>query len=114
MGDGRHVRFTVESRGARARAVAFGAGAQLPVPEGERAEATFALEINEWRGVCEPRLVLRRARPAPGVPAQLPERELAGGEYRAHAPPRAGSRGREPARERPDEHEELVLFALER
>jgi single-stranded-DNA-specific exonuclease len=63
MGEGRHVRFTVESHGARARAVAFGGGGRLPVPEGEPAEATFTLEVNEWRGVSEPRLVLRHARP---------------------------------------------------
>jgi single-stranded-DNA-specific exonuclease len=61
MGEGRHVRFTVESAGARARAVSFGNGARLPVPDGEPAQATFTLEVNEWNGVSEPRLVLRRA-----------------------------------------------------
>jgi single-stranded-DNA-specific exonuclease len=64
MGEGKHVRFNVESGGARARAVAFGTGGRLPVGEGEPAEATFTLEVNEWRGVTEPRLVLRHARPA--------------------------------------------------
>jgi single-stranded-DNA-specific exonuclease len=64
MGEGKHVRFTVESRGARARAVAFGNGGRLPVPDGQPAEATFTLEVNEWGGVSEPRLVLRQARPA--------------------------------------------------
>jgi len=64
MGEGRHVRFTVESRGARARAVAFGTGGRLPVGEGEPAAATFTLEVNEWNGVSEPRLVLRQAQPA--------------------------------------------------
>ena len=69
MGEGRHLRFTVASRGARARAVSFGQGASLPVAEGEPVEATFTLEINEWNGVSEPRLVLRRAQaPAPPVP----------------------------------------------
>ncbi|HEY2142582.1 MAG TPA: single-stranded-DNA-specific exonuclease RecJ [Solirubrobacteraceae bacterium] len=63
MGEGKHVRFTVESRGARARAVAFGTGGRLPVEDGEAAEATFSLEVNEWNGVSEPRLVLRQARP---------------------------------------------------
>jgi single-stranded-DNA-specific exonuclease len=65
MGEGRHVRFTVHSRGARARAVAFGTGGRLPVQDGEPAEATFKLEVNEWNGVSEPRLVLRQARAAP-------------------------------------------------
>ncbi len=64
MGEGKHVRFTVESRGARARAVAFGTGGRLPVEDGAAAEATFTLEVNEWNGVSEPRLVLRQARSA--------------------------------------------------
>ncbi len=62
MGEGKHVRFTVESSGARARAVAFGGGASLPVEDGVPVEATFTLEVNEWNGVSEPRLVLRQAR----------------------------------------------------
>jgi single-stranded-DNA-specific exonuclease len=61
MGEGRHVRFTVLADGARARAVAFGGGASLPVRDGVPADATFALEVNEWGGVTEPRLVLRYA-----------------------------------------------------
>jgi single-stranded-DNA-specific exonuclease len=65
MGEGKHVRFTVESRGVRARAVAFGNGGRLPVEEGAPAQATFTLEVNEWNGAVEPRLVLRRAAPAP-------------------------------------------------
>jgi single-stranded-DNA-specific exonuclease len=66
MGDGKHVRFTVESHGARARAVAFGTGGRLPVDDGAPAQATFTLEVNEWKGVSEPRLILRQARAAPG------------------------------------------------
>jgi single-stranded-DNA-specific exonuclease len=62
MGEGKHLRFTLESGGARARGVAFGTGSSLPVAAGEPAEATFTLEINEWNGVSEPRLVLRQAR----------------------------------------------------
>jgi single-stranded-DNA-specific exonuclease len=69
MGEGKHVRFTVESHGARARAVAFGTGGRLPVDDGALAEATFTLEINEWKGVSEPRLVLRQARPAESADA---------------------------------------------
>ncbi len=64
MGEGRHVRFTLHADGARARAVAFGSGTRLPVDDGVPADATFALEVNEWRGVSEPRLVLRHAQPA--------------------------------------------------
>jgi single-stranded-DNA-specific exonuclease len=63
MGEGKHVRFTVESGGARARAVAFGNGGRLPVADGTPVQATFTLEVNEWNGVSEPRLVLRQAQP---------------------------------------------------
>src|ERR1019366_1459803 len=87
MGEGKHVRFTVESRGARARAVAFGNGGRLPVEEGAPAEATFTLEVNEWGGGSEPRLVLRQARPA-----ELAEEHLESTPAAAEA------------------HEELVLF----
>jgi single-stranded-DNA-specific exonuclease len=81
MGEGKHVRFTVESAGARARAVAFGNGGRLPVADGVAAQATFTLEVNEWNGVSEPRLVLRQAQPLPApspapAPAELQE-ELA-------------------------------------
>ncbi len=95
MGEGKHVRFTVSSRGARARAVAFGGGAKLPVAEGAPVQATFALEVNEWRGVSEPRLVLRHAlaAPSPIVAARLS--------------------GPAPVEQLPQEEpEELVLFAL--
>ncbi|HEY4428840.1 MAG TPA: single-stranded-DNA-specific exonuclease RecJ [Solirubrobacteraceae bacterium] len=71
MGEGRHARFSVESDGALARAVAFGTGGRLPVDEGAPAEATFRLEVNEWNGVSEPRLVLRHARPAERAPDGL-------------------------------------------
>jgi single-stranded-DNA-specific exonuclease len=78
MGEGRHVRFTLRSGAARARAVAFGMGTRLPVEDGEAADATFALEVNEWRGVSEPRLVLRHAQPsAVAAPdAEESQREL--------------------------------------
>ncbi len=70
MGEGRHVRFTVAAGGARARAVAFGNGGRLPVKEGMPVQATFTLEVNEWNGVSEPRLVLRQAQAAVEVPAE--------------------------------------------
>jgi single-stranded-DNA-specific exonuclease len=41
MGEGKHLRFTVESHGARSRAVAFGGGARLPVEEGVPVRATL-------------------------------------------------------------------------
>ena len=68
MGEGRHARFSVRSGGAKARAVAFGCDGRLAVEPGEPADATFRLELNEWNGAVEPRLVLRhvqRCAPAP-------------------------------------------------
>jgi len=119
MGEGRHVRFTVHSRGARARAVAFGTGGQLPVADGAAAQATFTLEVNEWNGVSEPRLVLRQAQPAPGAtaaragPRTPPHSSPRAVEQR---PPRAAEQSSPRAPQQPapqrDETEELVLFAL--
>ncbi len=91
-------------RGARARAVSFGQGSRLPVAEGAPARATFALEVNEWNGVVEPRLRLRHAaahEPAPGeappaVPAAEPRHAV-----RAGPPPNAAPEG---------ELEQLVLL----
>ncbi|MDX6705249.1 MAG: single-stranded-DNA-specific exonuclease [Solirubrobacteraceae bacterium] len=60
MGEGKHVRFTVGSGGVRARAVAFG---MSKVDCEEPVDATFSLELNEYHGSVEPRLVLREARP---------------------------------------------------
>ncbi|MEA2272822.1 MAG: single-stranded-DNA-specific exonuclease [Solirubrobacteraceae bacterium] len=62
MGEGRHVRFTVEAGSVRSRGVAFGNGGRLPVALDEPADATFGLEISEYNGFVEPRLVLRHAR----------------------------------------------------
>ncbi len=84
MGEGRHLRFTVESGGARARCVRFGEGAALPVAEGEPARVTFALEVNEWNGVVEPRLRLRHAVAADGAGGQEPD------DSEARAPVAAG------------------------
>jgi single-stranded-DNA-specific exonuclease len=66
--DGRHVRFTVQAGGHRARAVAFGIGS---LPQGELHDVTFALELNEWNGAVEPRLVLRHAQPPMPAPVEL-------------------------------------------
>ncbi len=77
MGEGRHLRFTVASRGVRARAVSFGQGASLPVEEGAPVDATFTLEVNEWNGVSEPRLLLRRAQAVAVVAASEPGEEQA-------------------------------------
>lgn len=78
MGEGKHARFTVESGGVHTRAVAFGNDGKLDIVDGENVDATFVLEVNEWRGVSEPRLVLRHVRPArqPPVAVEQPAGEL--------------------------------------
>jgi single-stranded-DNA-specific exonuclease len=58
--DGQHTRFTVSNGGSRARAVAFRTAARLlPASEDERHDVAVRLELNEWNGTVEPRLVLR-------------------------------------------------------
>jgi single-stranded-DNA-specific exonuclease len=71
MGEGRHVRFTVESGGVRARAVAFGTAGKIPCEADGPVDAAFTLEVNEWNGAIEPRLVLRCARPSEPSPIEL-------------------------------------------
>jgi len=61
MGEGRHVRFTVRAGGSHARAVGFRTGGGLPVGVDEPVDAVFSLEVNEYRGAVEPRLVLSHA-----------------------------------------------------
>jgi single-stranded-DNA-specific exonuclease len=106
MGEGKHLRFTLESGDARARGVAFGTGSRLPVAEGEPAEATFTLEVNEWNGVSEPRLVLRQVRAAePEVDDRIdPVEPMAIRDLRPVAPPVALEPGQP--------QEELTLFVL--
>jgi single-stranded-DNA-specific exonuclease len=100
MGDGKHLRFTVEAGGVRARAVAFGLP-RLPSPAGAGGgrgangadgplDATFGLERNEWNGAVEPRLVLRCAQPPNPAPIALvgePEDELAAALAELDTPP---------------------------
>jgi single-stranded-DNA-specific exonuclease len=78
MGEGKHARFSVEAGGMRAGAVAFGVSkVECEVP----LDATFSLELNEYNGSVEPRLVLRDARPcapAPIVVVGEPRDYLAG------------------------------------
>jgi single-stranded-DNA-specific exonuclease len=86
IGEGRHVSFKVlAADGALARAVAFGNGGRLAVEEDELADATFTLEVNEWQGVSEPRLVLRHAQTAAVQHAHAERPELAAAEAAAAA-----------------------------
>jgi single-stranded-DNA-specific exonuclease len=72
MGEGnKHLRLSVEAGGLRARAVSFGCDGKLPEGSEGPLDATFALELNEFQGAVEPRLVLRSARPCGDAPIDL-------------------------------------------
>jgi single-stranded-DNA-specific exonuclease len=74
--DGQHARFTLSGGGTRARAVAFRTAARLlPSSEDERHDAAVRLELNEWRGTVEPRLVLRALCPTERASCTLAEPE---------------------------------------
>jgi single-stranded-DNA-specific exonuclease len=62
MGEGKHVRFTIESGSVRSQGVAFGNGGRLPVALDQPVDAIFGLELSEYRGVVESRLVLKHVR----------------------------------------------------
>ncbi len=58
MGEGKHSRFSLQSGAHRAVGVAFGRSG-LPVNDDDSVDIAFRLEVNEWRGSVEPRIVLR-------------------------------------------------------
>ena len=72
MGEGRHLRFTVESRRRPRPWRVLRRGRVAAGRRGRARAATFALEVNEWNGVIEPRLVLRRAQAEPAARRRLP------------------------------------------
>ena len=89
MGEGKHLRFTLEAGPARARGVAFSRTSLPEAPDGVL-DAVVALERNAWQGAVEPRLVLRCATaPDPG-PITVLDPAGEPGATEAEAP---GSRG---------------------
>ena len=76
--DKQHARLTVSSGGARARTVAFRTTASALGKAGESPHhVAVALEVNEWNGTVEPRLVLKAVcPPGRGDCDVLGEREL--------------------------------------
>ncbi len=58
MGEGKHSRFNLHSGSHRALGVAFGRPS-LGVGEEDLVDAAVRLEVNQWNGAVEPRLVLR-------------------------------------------------------
>jgi single-stranded-DNA-specific exonuclease len=75
--DGQHARFMLSNGGTRARAVAFRTAARLlPSSDQERFDAAVKLELNEWKGTVEPRLVLRALCPTEWAECRLARPEL--------------------------------------
>ncbi len=60
MGEGeRHARFTLESGAARARGVAFGVNGSLASLGDAPRDVAIELELNQWNGSVEPRVLLK-------------------------------------------------------
>ncbi len=78
MGDGKHLRCTVNSGGLRVGAVAFGTS-RLPEGADRALDVVGALEINRWRGAEELRFVISQTAAPSGTIefAGRPEDDLA-------------------------------------
>jgi single-stranded-DNA-specific exonuclease len=65
MGDGeKHARFSIRSGSSRALGVAFGVNGSLQeVADAGAVDVSVALEVNQWNGAVEPRVVLGRLYP---------------------------------------------------
>jgi single-stranded-DNA-specific exonuclease len=61
--EGRHSRFSLHSGAHRSLTVAFGRSS-ITVGDEEPVDAAVKLEVNQWNGSIEPRLVLRELYPA--------------------------------------------------
>jgi single-stranded-DNA-specific exonuclease len=71
MGEGKHARFSLHSGSHKALGVAFGRPS-LGVGEDDPVDVAVRLEVNQWNGAVEPRLVLREVYPR-AAEANLPE-----------------------------------------
>jgi single-stranded-DNA-specific exonuclease len=74
MGDGKHARFSVESGAARALGVAFGSSDNsLASLDGAPVDLAVRLEVNQWNGAVEPRVVLKEMYPIEAAAAGCAE-----------------------------------------
>lgn len=71
IGEGKHTRFTLVAGGRRAQGVAFGVTSIPAAAQAAALPATFTLELNEYRGAVEPRLVLRHLGAEPPAGPEL-------------------------------------------
>ena len=75
MGEGKHLRFTLESGGHRAKAVWFGRSAP-PKDHGSGFDIVGELTLNHWNGAVEPQFRVLEAVPVvPGEGLRLPGAE---------------------------------------
>jgi single-stranded-DNA-specific exonuclease len=75
--DERHARFTLASGSRRALGVAFGANGKLgaAIEADEPLDVSLRLEVNEWNGSVEPRVVLGNLYPPATAAVEVPARE---------------------------------------
>lgn len=81
LSGGRHLRFVAREGEHRLAAIAFRATAlpgRRPLLDGEPIDGAFVLELNEWRGVIEPRLRLLAARAGKEAPLAYPVGDVRG------------------------------------
>jgi single-stranded-DNA-specific exonuclease len=71
MGEGKHARFSLHSGAHRALGVAFGRSS-LGVEDEDLLDAAVRLEVNQWNGSIEPRVVLRELYPLERAEAEKP------------------------------------------
>ncbi|HWA53092.1 MAG TPA: DHHA1 domain-containing protein, partial [Solirubrobacterales bacterium] len=70
MGEGKHARFNLHSGSHKALGVAFGRPS-LGVGEDDQVDVAVRLEVNQWNGSVEPRVVLRELYRREAVAAEL-------------------------------------------
>jgi single-stranded-DNA-specific exonuclease len=111
MGEGeRHARFSVASGSRRALGVAFGVNGDLAkVATGEPLDVSVRLELNEWNGAVEPRVVLNRLYGRQRDPEEIDEAEAIPSEefWRRHDAEHDAALAPWPARP-PDADRELI------
>ncbi|MGH2993411.1 MAG: DHHA1 domain-containing protein, partial [Solirubrobacterales bacterium] len=73
MGDGKHARFSVHSGAARAVGVAFGVNGSLSTIDDSPVDLSVCLELNQWNGAVEPRVVLNELYPISASAARCAE-----------------------------------------
>ena len=80
MGEGdRHARFSLASGSARALGVAFGVNGELDAAAQDGpVDVSVKLELNEWNGAVEPRVVLGGLYPHPATDPAVPGSEAGG------------------------------------